>query len=195
MQVTIGVPSLGIWKDVMGLSLARSLIGWTPDVHLAQARGPHIDENREVIVHEALDAKSDYLIFIDSDMAWPRESLHQLLDVAQGKDIIGAAYNEKRLPPVSTVKMLNADGSVFVGVKEMPHEPFECAAVGAGFMCIDLKRLVSEWPHGAYFEFGSKDGFERLGEDIAFCTKARERGLTVWCDPRIKLAHIGDQAF
>ena len=197
MQVTLGIASNGLWKDVMGVSLLQSLCTFPYDLHIASQRGPHIDENREVIVRQAMDAKSDVLLFVDTDMAWPVHSLGDLLiqSLLPGQDIVGAAYNEKRLPKVSTVKMFDQDGGIFVGIKEVPRQPFKCAAVGAGFMAINLHRLVECWPDGPYFEFGAQHGLAREGEDVHFSLEAAKHGLTVWCDPRIVVHHIGDFAF
>ncbi len=197
MQVTLGVASNGLWKDVMGVSLLQSLCTFPYDLHIASQRGPHIDENREVIVRQALDAKSDLLVFVDTDMAWPRESLNQLLAqvLLPGQDIVGAPYNEKRLPKVSTVKMLDKNGGVFVGISQVPRMPFKCAAVGAGFMAINLHRLTECWPGGPYFEFGAQHGLARVGEDVQFCLEAAKRGLSVWCDPRIVVHHCGDYLY
>ena len=118
MQVTLGIPSNGIWKDVMGVSLARSVATFPHDLHIAGWPGPHIDENREVILKQALDAKSDRLVFLDTDMAWQTDALTQLLasSIDGDRDIVGAPYNEKRLPVVSTVKMFDSDGGIFVGI-------------------------------------------------------------------------------
>ena len=34
-------------------------------------------------------------------------------------------------------------------------------------------------------------GMEQTGEDVAFCTKAKKHGATVWMDTSIKLGHLG----
>jgi hypothetical protein len=200
MQVTIGIASNGLWKDVMGVSLIQSLCVFPYDLTIASQSGPHIDENREVIVQQALEMKSDVLVFLDTDMVWPKEALNKLIEgVTPGEtprpDILGVPYNEKRLPPVSTTKMLGPDGEILVGVHAVPRQPFKCAAVGAGFMAINLHRLTECWPQGPYFEFGPTDGLARVGEDIEFCLRSGERNLSVWCDPRIIVRHCGDYLF
>jgi hypothetical protein len=88
--------------------------------------------SREACLHEALEVKSDYLVFVDTDMVFGTDALPRLL--AHGKDVIGGAYNEKRVPAVSTVKMDDGTGQIFVGKADMPQEPFRCIAVGTGFM-------------------------------------------------------------
>ena len=35
------------------------------------------------------------------------------------------------------------------------------------------------------------DPMEGVGEDLAFCLRARELGYKIWCDPTISLGHVG----
>jgi len=191
-QVTIGIPSQGMWKDAMGLSLAQAVIGLPYALHFSIQRGPYLETNRDACVTDALSVKSDYLVFIDTDIAFPPEALGQL--IAHGKDVVGGNYYEKRLPLVSTVKLL---GQAFDGQmvqRTFPTAPFQCAAVATGFLCLDLKRVV-QCMAPPYFCFGTKDGKLRAGEDVEFCLRARKAGLQVWCDPTISLWHIGDYFF
>lgn len=194
-QVTIGIPSLGTWEDEMGASLARCLVGFPFDVHFSIQRGCYIALSREACAREAITMKSDYLFFIDSDMVFPPQAMGQLLQHAAGKDIIGANYYEKRLPLVSTLKM--PDGKGFAtGSIPIPKEPFECAAIGTGFMAINLERL-QDCMAAPYFAFTTDAaGVTRAwadgpGEDTAFCLRARKAGLSVWCDPTIPILHSG----
>jgi hypothetical protein len=192
VQVTLGIPSQGFWKDVMGLSLARALVEFPYNVHFSVQRGPYLDVNREACVTDALSAKSDYLAFVDTDMCFPPEALSALVERTKGKDILGANYYEKRLPLVSTVK-LEEDGELVSGVRSFPREPFRVAAVGTGFMCVDLQRLV-ECLAPPFFSYAAQNG-QFMGEDLAFCTRARKAGLSVWCDPTIELLHSGEYLY
>jgi hypothetical protein len=199
MQVTIGIPSLGLWKDVMGLSLARALVQFPCDVHFSIQRGPYLDLSRDACVNEAIAVKSDYLFFVDTDMVFPPNAMAQMLKCAEGKDILGGNYFEKRLPLVSTLKL--SDGEGFVeGKRTLPTVPFRCAAVGTGFMVIDLKRL-QECLAAPYFAFttdaaqATKAWAAGPGEDTAFCLRAAKAGLSVWCDPTIPLLHSGEYLY
>lgn len=183
----------------MGVSLARSMVGFPFDVHFSQQRGCYIAKNREACVRDALDVKSDYLFFLDTDMAFPPGAMGQLMQNAKGKDILGGLYFEKRFPLVATVKMPDGDGFA-TGSIDKPAGPFECAAVGTGFMVIDLKRLVACMAP-PYFAFNTdahqvtRAWADGPGEDTAFCLRARKAGLSVWCDPTIPLLHSGEYLY
>ena len=191
MQVTIGIPSQGTWVDVMGLSLVQAITQFPHDLHVSVQRGPYLAVAREACLLEALQVKSDYLVFIDTDMAFPTSALPQLL--AHGKDVIGGAYNEKRTPPVSTVKLDDGTGKIFKGMKVLPNEPFQCIAVATGFMAVNLHRLTACMAP-PFFTYAF-DGKDFMGEDVQFCMRAKAAGLEVWCDPTIPLKHIGQFAY
>lgn len=175
----------------MGLSLAQAVTQFPHDLHFSIQRGPYLALAREACLVEAIQVKSDYLVFIDTDIAFQVDALPRLL--AHGKDVIGGAYNEKRSPPVSTVKLDDGTGKIFKGMKVLPHEPFQCIAVATGFMAINLKRLTTCMAPPVFtYAF---DGHDFMGEDVQFCLRARAAGLEVWCDPTIGLKHIGRWAY
>ena len=191
MRVTVAVPVYQHIHAETFISLMGALLRFPHELHLSTKRGPYLDVNREFAVTDALKVKSDYLIFIDSDMVFRSDALTRLLD--NKKDILGGNYYEKHLPLDSTVRFDDGKGGFLGGQIDMPREPFKCAAVATGFMCIDLKRLV-QCMAPPFFAYGTL-GTEFEGEDIGFCRRARKAGLEVWCDPRMTLLHMGEMPF
>lgn len=195
MQVTLGIPTQwGLWRAEMALSLIRAL-HHLDQVHLSPQTGPYLDENREASAQDAIAMKSDYLVFVDTDMIFPPDAIAKMLDL--GKDVVGANYYEKRFPLVSTVKLFGMDGEINDDGKlvthTMPTEPFRCAGVGAGLLAINVKRMTA-CIAPPYFAFADLRG-KRMGEELSFCKRARDAGLEVWADPRPNVYHIGDYPF
>ena len=62
-----------------------------------------ITKQRNDLVEMALEQKPDYIMFVDTDMTMPPNSLMRLL--AHNKDVVGATYN-KRVPPYETLGRL-----------------------------------------------------------------------------------------
>lgn len=197
MRVTFGIPVYEHFKTGTTVSLLAALPKLSCEWALTVKRGPYIDTLREDCIRTALEHDSDVLMLIDTDMQFLPDALDRLL--AHGKDVIGGAYNEKRFPLKTTVKLENPDGG-FIDGGALPHEPFRCAAVATGFMAINLRRLVACMAP-PYFEYETARRLElnasldRAGEDVAFCVRARQNGLEVWCDPTISLGHIGEHVY
>jgi hypothetical protein len=188
--VTIGVATYDSMKTKTAFCLAAAVTTTAKagvDVHFAARSGPYTHWNREALVEDAVNAGTDHLMMIDTDMVFPADAILTLL--SRGKDVIGGAYMMKQLPPIHTVKMAAAGGG-FTEEQDvtLPAGPFQCAAVGTGFMLINMEAIsVLERP---LFECVSP-----IGEDVAFCLKAAAADLEVWCDPTLGLKHIGDHEF
>jgi hypothetical protein len=187
----------------MVASLIGALLGDFPyTLQLTIQRGTYIAEGREMCLRAAIAAKSDYLVFIDTDITFPTDGIRKLIELK--KDIVGGNYHEKRLPLQSTVKLKDFEGKhvFYQGAADLPDAPFIAAAVATGFMAINLERL-QQCMAPPYFAIdaegrpwraghGTTDG---PGEDIAFCIRANQAGMEVWCDPTIKLGHLGEYEY
>jgi hypothetical protein len=114
--------------------------------------------------------------------------------LAHDKPIVGAAYHYRRLPLETTVKIAGADGKLTaVPADEIPTEPFRCYAVGTGLMLVQLS-VFDKLPQPWFFFRHSGEGLE-TGEDVWFCEQAAKAGLEVWCDPTLRVRHLGQYAF
>lgn len=198
MIVSLGLPIYDHPKAEMMISLVRALLQFPHELHLSVQRGCYIADARERCVHAALEVNADYLVFIDSDIVFPADGITRLLE--HQKDIIGANYREKRLPPTSTVKLPDGLGGFLAGEYTLPDRIFKPAAVATGFMAINLRRLTERMtaPYFAFSEDAAKVTYRWAsgpGEDTAFCLRARAADLEVWCDPTIELGHVGEYIY
>lgn len=193
LKVSIGMPvydTVNV-ETMLALILALRNIQNIP-IGLNFRKGTYVHQARNEIVKTALEEKATHLMFIDSDLTFPPEGIRMLLD--SKKDIIGGMYNMKSLPPVNTIKFADEHGN-FKPVEgmEIKNEPFKCYAVPTGFMLIRLE-AIKDMKNP--FDFGSLPDGELIGEDVNFCIRAqKELGLEVWCDPRIKIGHIGQYLY
>jgi hypothetical protein len=186
-SVSLGVASYGSMKTITGFCLigaVSALRESSYDVHLTCRQGPYTHWNREMLVVDALDAGVSHLMMVDTDMVFPADGIVKLLGLE--KDVVGGFYMMKTTPPVNTIKMDDGNGG-YMGEKEWvpPAEPFRCAAVATGFMLIDLD-AIKDVPRPLF------PCVQPVGEDVAFCKQAVAAGLEIWCDPTIKLGHLGD---
>ena len=131
-----------------------------------------IHHNRNNIVRMAFKEGCSHLLFVDSDMVFDHDAIQRLLD--RDLDIVAGRYNKKVAPIVSTVPDI-------WGLSSVPFVP-------AGFLLINMEvfKKIGE----PYFSF---EGAE--SEDAYFCQKAIKNGYEVWCDPTIKIGHLGSSIF
>uniref|UniRef100_A0A6H1ZQ26 Putative glycosyltransferase n=1 Tax=viral metagenome TaxID=1070528 RepID=A0A6H1ZQ26_9ZZZZ len=140
----------------------------------------YIHLGRERLAQQALDGGFTHLLFVDSDMFFEPDALDRL--IARDKDIVGADYNKKVLPPEGTV--IGAEEGDFV----------KCEGIATGFLLIKtevFKKLKHPW----FFYEADEQGNCITGDDMWFCKIAREAGYDIWCDKTIKVFHLGDFYF
>ncbi len=138
-------------------------------------------------VRKAQEFGADHILFLDSDMVFPRTTLHRLL--LHQKDIVGATYS-KRVPPYPVLgAALDSSPSPEQGLLEMKRLP-------AG--CLLIKMSVFAALSEPYFRFSHDESTgEIYGEDYVFCDRARAAGFRIWCDGilSLEIGHIGQSVF
>jgi GT2 family glycosyltransferase len=140
-------------------------------------------------VEEAMASKSSHLLFLDSDMLVHGDVIQKL--ASHNKMVVGALYNERRMPPTSTVKFRENGVTIAKSGDDIPKQLFKCFAVATGCMLIDMRvfeKLEEPW----FFYSCHEDGRMDYGEDVWFCDRVQKAGFDVWCDPTIDIRHIGD---
>ncbi len=139
-------------------------------------------------VKKAKELAAEFILFLDSDMIFPRTTLHRLL--LHGKDIVGATYT-KRVPPYPILgAALHGNPTCDErGLTEMRHLPTGCLLI---------RMRVFDALSEPYFRFVNDEKTGAiLGEDYVFCDRARDAGFHIWCDLNLsqEIAHIGQQVF
>src|SRR5262245_29529921 len=115
MRVCIGIPTHGFfWWSKFSLALLHAVTELRCEWMVKLQTGPYLDTNREECVLAAVAHNCDRLLFLDYDMIFPPAAIRDIL--AHDYDVVGAAYNEKKLPLVSTVRIADGAGGFVVGV-------------------------------------------------------------------------------
>ena len=134
-------------------------------------------------INEYTGEKFTHLLWLDDDHTFPPDLALRL--ISHDKDMVSALYFGRTHPhfPVVYVKDTNDKYKHFPLI-EAPGCLFECDAVGFGSLM--MRRDVFDRVPEPWFTLDWK-----AGEDIAFCVKAKEHKIGVWCDGAYKLGHIG----
>ena len=156
---------------------------------------------RNLIAQNAVNAGFDQVLWIDSDMIFPSDTLIRLsADIDEGRDIVSALCFTRRENSVPCIQSdltwevkpdgwVNTNADIYL---DYPRDQvFEVA--GCGFGCVMtsaalLKKMIDKYGAPFYPLMG-------MGEDTTFCFRARQDGEKIYCDSRIKIGHIGSKVF
>jgi FkbM family methyltransferase len=153
--------------------------------------GYNIDQVRNLIAHWIVNTPYDYLFSVDSDIAFPPDTLVKLL--AHDRDAVTGLYIQRK-PGQHIVEVYEDNGqggAVNIEYARLKNRGL-VEVTGAGFGCILIKRAVFETIGYPQFKYHSAiDHANTISEDVFFCRRARECGFKIWADTSIKCRHIG----
>ena len=152
--------------------------------------GSLISDAREKLALLAVSSEADYVLWLDSDMIFPSDTMERLMTHMKDHDIVTGLYFRRR-PPFSPVifKHLHLDGVAcsFEDYDDYPEDSlFEVE--GIGFGCVLMKTDVLMDMFAKFETCFSMLG--RNGEDVSFSLRARELGYKIMCDSSIKCGHV-----
>lgn len=203
MKLTIGVCHgntvdgwfFDYWTDIMENPVFKTQIDMTAPISCRS--GPDMPAARGRVVGEFLEHRdSDALLMIDTDMAFTRATILQMWDAYQrlpgeqgpeAQILGGLAFtlSGPRLDPRLMRPTIYIDdperGEPFM-VQMLTYPPDALMRVaGTGAACLIVSREVLEKCSdngNAFAIYGLPDG-DRMGEDLSFCRRARDRGYTI----------------
>lgn len=169
---------------------AKSPAGSALNVHMVN--GTLIADQRQKLAMMALQHKADYLLFLDSDMRFPRDLVQKLM--SRDKDIVACNYSTRRLPAKPVAWSDFSSQSLVFSHDSGGIEPID--AIGMGAMLVKASvfdKLPQPWFQIVY----SQSGKAFIGEDIYFCQLAKSRGVTAFVDHDASklVRHIGSFEF
>jgi hypothetical protein len=212
-SVFIGLPA---YDFKVSLKLAVSLARFAQaapqhgvDVNIGSVCGCSVvSRARNLLVKDMLDAGSDYLMFIDSDINFEPDDIFRLMAWAQdSKKGIVAGVPRVRDAKKTYIADLDHDENGDLTMNAMGL--VRGKRVATAFMLIqrsvitDVMAANPDWNYfdkrcgkevPALFDFKlTAEGY--IGEDFLFCDRTRELGYEVWIDPTIALGHMGVQEY
>ena len=195
-KILIAVPCMDSCPVQFAHSLATLTSYGIEDVQISIwfNSGSLVYTSRNEIAKRALLSEADLVMWFDSDMVFAPDTLKRMLALldATGADMVTGIYY-RRTPPFSPTifKTMDIDEAkqeaVWTEFDEIPAEPFEVAACGFGCVLMRAEMFVATF--GKFGNMFSPIG--NVGEDIAFCWRARQCGYKILADPSIALGHVG----
>lgn len=146
-----------------------------------------IADARNSLVEQARGEGASHLLMLDTDQTYPPDTLVKLL--AHNVDICGVRVH-RRYMPFDPIFLRGSVGKYeSVSEEEMYSGGLiEVDATGTGCLLFNMKIFDQiEYP---WFSFSHTDDGKPVGEDINFCSKARQAGIRIFIDTSIEVGHL-----
>jgi hypothetical protein len=219
VHVAVCIPTHDAMPAHFGYDLAQMMAftarhynqpGMIDPLSLHMVKGTYVHSARMALAAETLQNGADYLLFLDSDMRFPKETLVGLL--SHQKAFVGANYPRRGIPPkwvaIKKTVSTNDEGEKVPGTICITSEDStgleEVEAVGFGIVLIhrsvfeSMAKIHPPQEKGFFwwFEWDS-DVQTHIGEDVFFCRLAAEAGATLYVDHDLSklVKHIGQFEF
>lgn len=186
MKLLIAVPCM----DYLDVAFVRSLLGLTKrltqegvDYEVRLRDGCLVYIARDDLSFEAIEEGFTHVLWLDSDIVFEDDIFDKLL--ATGKPFVTGACRGRRksfgwcvyrnLEPVERHT-------------ELKDHLFMVDGCGFAIVLIETKILkaVKEANNDTCFS-----PTQDYGEDMQFCLRARKLGWRIWCEPAVKVGHVG----
>ena len=193
MKLLVGIPSLDFVHVDFVECLTRLIQrlkddGVDFDVWICKGTLAHVA--RDNVACKAINEGYTHVLWLDADMIFSPDILDDLRFC--GKDFVTGLACSRRPPYVLCVfnHVSDEKGCIAYKLADVPEEAFEIQ--GCGFACVLISTEILKAVMTRY-----KTCFLPMkiyGEDLAFCVRARELGYRIWCEPTVRLGHIGHNA-
>lgn len=139
---------------------------------------------RDKLAGKAINDGFSHVLWLDSDMVFD-ENLLEDLQMCK-KQFVSCVYNGRR-PGYQSCIFKSIDLNNVERYEVYPREPFEIEGCGFGAVLIDVEILKA-----VMLNFKTCfNPLPQMGEDLAFCYRARDLGYKLYAEPNVQLGHVG----
>ena len=165
-----------------------------------------ITKARNRLVRKFMESDCTDFLFVDADVVINTDAVTRLLALSSDKDVVAGSYPRRAKDAKFFLDFyLDDDGQLEFD----DHGLMRVESVSTGFMLVRrhvFEHMIEKHPEWEYkgdgdgetehaiFDFMILDG-QYIGEDYAFCLRARTEGFKIYLDPMISLPHIGTEEF
>lgn len=198
MKVMIAVPCM----DTLPVQFVESLMYMDKPEGTSVCFKPNslVYDSRNLLSLTAIEKGFDWVLWLDSDMIVPRDTLTRMNEDVQlhpKMKMITGLYVTRSVNPEPVLFDCVDPPEVLENQKMLKkvhryhdypqRQLFEVAGCGFGCVLTSVPLLKEVWDR-----FGP--AFAPLswaGEDVAFCYRVKLLGEKIWCDSRISCGHVG----
>lgn len=198
MKTLIAIPCMDTVHTLFFDAMLR--LRFPADTQVVTSKSSLIYDARNMLARLAVEQDFDRVLWLDSDITFEPDLVERLsAAMDEGREFVTGLYFTRRAPIKPCVYehcgMIVGSGGrprpIADSFTDIPEHVFQVAAAGFGgcMVSVDLIRRIAE-KYG--LPFSPITGF---GEDLSFCLRATELGVPLWCDPSIRLGHVGQVIF
>lgn len=187
MRLLIAIPTLDyvhvLFMEKL-LKLTQLLDSRGVDYEVKIKSGTLVYLAREELTAYALSEEFTHVLWLDSDMVFEEEVVDDLYDT--GKDFVCGIFHARRPGHMSCIFRTITPPDRYKW-DEYPTDTFKIKGCGMACTLVTTEILLAVKDH-----FGNCfTPAYSLGEDLAFCKRADELGIEIWCEPTVRVGHIG----
>lgn len=187
MKLLIAIPTLDyIHVNFMEclLKLTKELTERGVDYEVKIKSGTLVYLAREELTSYALGFEFTHVLWLDSDMIFTEDIIDDLFDTE--KDFVCGVFHARR-PGFQSCIFKSLTPPERYTCREYPLNTFKIEGCGMAATLIKTEILKA-----VRDEFGTCfTPAYNLGEDLAFCKRALMKGFEIWCEPTVRVGHIG----
>jgi len=196
------VPASFMYDFANLVAYTTAQIGKEIEFTVGMVQGTYVHTARQDLTMMAIRNECDFILWIDSDMRFPRDALFRLW--AHNKDIVGVNYSKRTLPAmyvgIKRTGEIEGDRGQRLITNDETTGLETCEALGFGFLLMHMDVIYEMGEKKCAPFFIQEYDFENMrntGEDVWFCKKAAECGFEIWCDHDLskEIKHIGQIEF
>lgn len=198
VRVSICVPTRDMVHSAFAFDLTKliqhcAIMGIDATPHFCL--GTLIVNQREALAEMASDAMSTHILWLDSDMMFPPDTLHRLL--SHNVPVVAANYVTRQYPHKTVAYREIGDWRSYV-THDDPDSPslIEVQAIGMGCMLTRMD-VIDRMSRPRFQTTYVESSGDHMGEDFNFCQRARELGFPIMVDDELsrQVGHLGTIAF
>ena len=206
-KIAIAVPSHDTVPALFAVDLSHLVLFTTaalPDTvqfGVNFVTGTYVHSARQQLIDDCLAAGVTHILWIDSDMRFPKEALVTLLQ--HNLQVVGINYSKRAFREGFTaLKKVGpaAEGGAQLRTSDESTGVEEVEAIGFGMVLMKVSALwglpdpkKTPWFQNVWLE----DKGQWMGEDVFFCKLLRESGQRIFVDHDLSkaCAHLGIHEF
>lgn len=193
-KILIAIPTAKYIEPDTFKSIYDQIIPDGYDVDFQYFFGYNISQIRNLLTEWALSRNYDYLFSVDSDMAFPPDTLQKMIN--HDVDMVSGVYRQRK----EDQQIIEIYQNTKNGLTNVMYDDIKDKGLveinGCGFGCVLIKCEVLKTVGYPQFEYHMKDVMSiGLSEDNDFCIKANRAGYKIYCDTSIICDHIGNTVY